>query len=55
MGTAIAGTILISDLVDPKRSYALAMVAIGLIGLIGLGATLRLPRDRPVSLPAATS
>jgi MFS family permease len=54
LGTAIAGTILISDLVDPKRSYALAMVAIGLIGLIGLGATLRLPRDRPVSLPAAT-
>jgi len=45
LGTAIAGTILISNLVDPKRSYALAMVALGIIGLIGLGATFLLPRD----------
>jgi MFS family permease len=47
MGTAIAGTILVSGLVDPKRSYALAMVAIGVIGLIGLGATLFLPSNEP--------
>jgi predicted MFS family arabinose efflux permease len=46
LGTAIAGTILISNLVDPKRSYALAMVAIGIIGLIGLAATFLLPRDK---------
>ena len=43
LGTAIAGTILISNLVDPKRSYALAMVA---IGIIGLGAALLLPSER---------
>jgi predicted MFS family arabinose efflux permease len=47
MGTAIAGTILVSGLVDPKRSYALAMVAIGIIGLIGLGASLFLPSSEP--------
>jgi MFS family permease len=45
LGTAIAGTILVSGLVDPKRSYALAMLAIGIAGLIGLGTTLLLPRD----------
>jgi MFS family permease len=47
MGTAIAGTILVSGLVDPKRSYALAMISIGVIGLIGLGATLFLPSSEP--------
>jgi hypothetical protein len=47
MGTAIGGTILVAGLVDPKRSYALAMVALGLIGLIGLGASLLLPRANP--------
>jgi MFS family permease len=45
LGTAIAGTILVSGLVDPKRSYALAMLAVGVAGLIGLGTTLLLPRD----------
>jgi MFS family permease len=47
MGTAIGGTILVAGLVDPKRSYALAMIALGLIGLIGLGASLLLPRANP--------
>jgi MFS family permease len=44
LGTAIAGTILVSDLAHGNRSYALALVAISLVGLIGLGAALRLPR-----------
>jgi MFS family permease len=52
LGTAIAGTILISNLVDPKKSYALAMIAIGIIALIGLGATLLLPKDHPARSPS---
>jgi MFS family permease len=42
-GTAIAGTILVSDLASGNRSYALAMVALAVFGLIGLGAALFLP------------
>jgi MFS family permease len=48
VGTAIAGTILVAGLVDPKRSYALAMIVLGVMGLIGLGATLFLPKADPV-------
>ena len=48
LGTAIAGTILVADLVDPKRAYAVAMIVLGFIGLIGLAATLFLPKADPV-------
>ncbi len=48
LGTAIAGTILVAGLVDPKRSYAVAMIVLGFIGLIGLGATFFLPKADPV-------
>jgi MFS family permease len=41
LGTAVAGTILISSLGD--RSYAAAMIVLALIGMTGLGATLFLP------------
>ena len=41
LGTAIAGTILVSGLTD--RSYGLAMVSLAVIGLIGLGAAMLLP------------
>src|SRR5215208_96492 len=44
-GTAIAGTILVSSLATGNRSYALAMVALLVAGLIGLAAAVRLPRD----------
>jgi MFS family permease len=47
LGTAISGTILVAGLVDPKRSYALAMIVLGVIGLVGLGAALLLPRIDP--------
>lgn len=50
LGTAIAGTILLVGLSDPKRSYGIAMLVLGIIGLIGLGAALLLPasqRERP--------
>ena len=42
-GTAIAGTILVSVVATGTRSYAIAMIAIGLFALIGLVAALRLP------------
>jgi MFS family permease len=45
LGTAVAGTILVSELT--RNSYAAAMAALALCGLIGLGAALFLPRDRP--------
>lgn len=45
LGTAVAGTILVANLTD--RSYGLAMVALGIAGLIGLVAALRLPDVPP--------
>jgi MFS family permease len=54
-GTAIAGTILVSVVATGNRAYAWAMVALIVIGLVGLGAALLLP-DRlrqPASTPAA--
>jgi hypothetical protein len=45
-GTAIAGTILVSDLASGNRSYSLAMLVLAGIGLIGLGAALLLPGQR---------
>ena len=42
-GTAIAGTILVSELATGNRGYAWAMVALILFGLVGLGAALSLP------------
>jgi MFS family permease len=48
-GTAIAGTILVSSLATGNRSYALAMIALVVFGLIGLAAALFLPAkvERP--------
>jgi hypothetical protein len=42
-GTAIAGTILVSVVAIGSRSYALAMIAIAVFGLVGLGAAMFLP------------
>jgi MFS family permease len=44
LGTAIAGTILVASITaTPERSYALAMIAPALIGLLGLIAATMLP------------
>jgi MFS family permease len=43
LGTAIAGTILVSGLGDAE--YAAAMITLGLVGLIGLAAAAMLPRS----------
>jgi MFS family permease len=53
MGTAIAGTILVSGLADPKRAYGAAMIVLAVIGLIGLGATMRLPASETTPASAA--
>jgi predicted MFS family arabinose efflux permease len=45
LGTAIAGTILVSDLAAGNRSYALAMASLAVIGLLGMGAALLLPSN----------
>jgi hypothetical protein len=42
-GTAVAGTILISDLASGNTTYVLAMVVLGVAALIGLAAALMLP------------
>jgi MFS family permease len=44
-GTAIAGTILVSDLASGNTSYVLAMVFLGVLALAGLGAAVALPRS----------
>ena len=43
-GTAIAGTILVSDLASGNTTYALAMGCLAVMGLIGLAAAVALPR-----------
>jgi MFS family permease len=43
-GTAIAGTILVSDLGSGNTTYIAAMVVLAALALIGLGAAARLPR-----------
>jgi MFS family permease len=46
LGAAIAGTILVADLTShPDRSYALAMVVLAVIGVVGLVASWFLPAD----------
>ena len=55
VGTAIAGTILVAGLADPKRSYAVAMIVLAVMGLIGLGATLFIPSAQaPAGAEAST-
>jgi MFS family permease len=55
LGTAIAGTILVAGLADPKRSYGIAMIVLAFIGLIGLGATILLPAAEPSPKTGAPS
>jgi MFS family permease len=50
-GTAVAGTILVSDLASGNDSYVLAMIVLAVLALIGLAAAFRLPRG---AAPGAT-
>jgi MFS family permease len=47
IGAAVAGTILVAGLADPQRSYGIAMVVLAFIGLLGLVATVLLPKGEP--------
>jgi predicted MFS family arabinose efflux permease len=51
LGTAIAGTILVSDIAAGNNAYALAMAALGGFGIIGLGIALLLGRSAPPGRP----
>jgi MFS family permease len=44
LGTAVAGTILVSGLTN--RAYGASMIVLAVIGIIGLGAALLLPTQR---------
>src|SRR5829696_496061 len=45
LGTAVAGTILVAGITaTPERSYGLAMIVLAAVGLVGLAASLLLPR-----------
>jgi MFS family permease len=44
-GTAIAGTILVSDLVSGNGTYVAAMIVLAVVALAGLGIAIRLPAD----------
>jgi MFS family permease len=44
LGTAVAGTILVAGL--SKSAYGAAMIVLGAFAVIGLGATVLLPRER---------
>ena len=52
LGTAIAGTILVSDLAQGDRTYALAILALAAAGLIGLCAALLLPSGKDAIVAA---
>jgi len=46
LGTAIAGTILVAGITaTPERAYGLAMLALAVVGVIGLVAAFLLPRQ----------
>jgi MFS family permease len=45
LGTAIAGTILLTAATEGNHSYALAGLALGIVGLIGLGVSLLIPAN----------
>ncbi|MFB6890990.1 MFS transporter [Kitasatospora sp. NPDC056327] len=47
LGTAVAGTVLVSELT--RNGYAAAMIALAVFGVVGLGAALLLPHDRPAA------
>jgi MFS family permease len=54
-GTAIAGTILVSDLASGNTSYVAAMIFLGVVALLGLAAATALPRGPAPSRAAGAT
>jgi MFS family permease len=54
LGTAVAGTVLVAEIAEGNHSYALAMVVLGVAGLIGLAAAFFLPAKLAPATAAAT-
>jgi MFS family permease len=48
-GTAIAGTVLVAEIVEGNKSYGLSMIVLGVAGVIGLVAALFLPKQLTVA------
>jgi MFS family permease len=49
LGTAVAGTILVSGLTTPEHSYALAMIALIVFSAIGVVVAIGIPKQRRVA------
>jgi MFS family permease len=54
-GTAIAGTILVSDLASGNTTYVLAMVVLAVLALVGLAVAIRLPTEVAYHQPATSA
>jgi predicted MFS family arabinose efflux permease len=54
-GTAIVGTILVSDLAAGNGGYVAAMIVLAVLGLIGLGISFQLPTNPLPSADAGVS
>ncbi len=52
LGTAFVGSVLVSDLVAGNKTYALAMIVMGVFACIGFVAGALLPANRPSGAPA---
>lgn len=55
MGTAIAGSVLVSTIVEGNKHFALALATITVIGVIGLVGAVMLPRPPAGSLPGSAT
>lgn len=53
-GTAIAGTVLVAEILEGDKNYALSMIVLGVAGLAGLTAALFLPRHLTVARAEST-
>jgi len=54
-GTAVAGTILVSDLASGNGTYVAAMIVLAVLALVGLAVSMLLPGDRRPAPAAAVS
>ena len=53
IGTALVGSVLVTELVSGNKSYALASVVMGIFACIGLISGILLPANKPLAVSAA--